>query len=402
MSPSAGVVIVGGSLAGLHAAEKLRAEGWTGAVTVIDRDQEPRFDRPPLSKQYLAGAVDAESLMLRDDQRLADLGVDWRFGCEATRLVPDRRLIELTDAEGAAASIAYDELILATGVSPIIPPSLSIPNVHTLRDKADADRLRAELHPGASLIVIGAGFVGLETAATFRAVGAEVTVVESLDLPLQRQLGPTVGEAIRRLHERHGVVFHLGRQATAVEAVESSDAGVAVTLDDGTVLRGSALLVAVGSVPGTAWLQDSGLVLESGVLADGHLRVGQHIHAIGDVVRWPHPLLNRPVRIEHWSTAIDQAAYVAKRIAGTGGDAPFDGLPYFWSDQYDKKIQAHGFPDPSAEIEVLDGDLDGDRFAVVYVVDGRAIAVVAVNHPKQVLAGRRRVLAELALQEATS
>jgi NADPH-dependent 2,4-dienoyl-CoA reductase/sulfur reductase-like enzyme len=397
----AGVVVVGGSLAGLHTAEALRAEGFPGRITVVDADPEPHYDRPPMSKDYLHGRLPVERLLLRDRERIAALGVDWRLGTTATALLPGRRTVRLSSATTGAADLEYGELVIATGVAPIRPASLAVPAAHVLRTKGDADRLRRRLRPDGSLIVIGGGFIGLEVAAAFRAVGARVDVVESLDTPLRRQLGPVIGRALQRRHEREGVVFHLDRQARAVEEVGTQDQGVAVTLDDGTVLNATAMLVAVGSVPGTAWLEGSGVEVAAGVVADGHLRVAQHIHAVGDVVRWPHPLAGRPVRIEHWTTAIEQAKYVARRIAGTGGDKPFDALPYFWSDQYDRKLQAHGFPDGDAEIEVIDGDLDGDRFTALYLTEGRATAVVGMNNPRQTLAGRRRVLAELTLQEAT-
>ncbi|WP_214102610.1 NAD(P)/FAD-dependent oxidoreductase [Acrocarpospora catenulata] len=387
------VVIVGGSLAGLHTAEALRGENWTGPIVVVDADDEPRFDRPPMSKEYLAGTVPDQKLLLRDRARLDGLGATWLLGQAVTAVEPARRVVRLADGR----ELAYADLVIATGVSPILPRALAVPSAHLLRRKADADRLRQHLRPDRSLIVIGAGFIGLEVAATFRAAGARVDVVEALATPLLRQVGPQVGGALRRIHERAGVVFHLGRQATSV--TEQGD-GVAVTLDDGARLTADALLVAVGSVPGTAFLEGSGLEVADGVVADGHLQVAPYVHAAGDVVRWPHPLAGRSVRIEHWMTAIEQAKYVAKRIAGTGGDEPFAALPYFWSDQYDRKLQVHGFPSADAHLELLDGDLDADRFAAVYLVDGRATAVVAVNHPRQVLAGRRRVLAELALQEA--
>ncbi|WP_433365544.1 NAD(P)/FAD-dependent oxidoreductase [Streptosporangium sp. CA-115845] len=390
-----GVVVVGGSLAGLQTAECLRAENWTGPIVVVDADDEPRFDRPPMSKQYLAGTVEDDRLLLRDRERLDGLGVEWVLGQAVTSVEPARRVVRIANGR----ELTYSELVIATGVSPVLPSVLAAPSAHVLRTKADADRLRAHLRPGGSLIIIGAGFIGLEVAATFRKVGARVEIVEALQTPLQRQVGPLVGGALQRIHQRAGVVFHLGREATAVR---EQDNGVAVTLDDGTVLDADALLVAVGSTPGTAFLAGSGLTVDDGVVADAHLKVAPHVHAVGDVVRWPHPLVGRSVRVEHWTTAIEQAKYVAKRIAGTGGDEPFAALPYFWSDQYDRKIQAHGFPSADARVEVIDGDLDADRFAVMYLVDGRATAVVAVNHPRQVLAGRRRVLTELTLQEASS
>ncbi|MFI5960333.1 NAD(P)/FAD-dependent oxidoreductase [Cryptosporangium sp. NPDC051539] len=381
------VLIVGGSLAGLHTAEAIRAQGYTGPITVLDADDEPHFDRPPMSKDYLHGTMPIERLRLREQARLDALDVDWRLGQRATALDVDRRVVT------TGSDLEYDELVIATGVAPIVPAALATPRAHVLRTKADADRLRRGLRPDGSLVVIGGGFIGLEVAAAFRKAGAAVDVVEALDAPLRRQLGPAIGGALQRLHERNGVRFHLGRQAVAADART-------VTLDDGTVLESETLLVAVGSRPGTAWLSSAGLDLAAGLNADGHLRVAPHVHAVGDVVRWSHPLAGRPVRVEHWTTAIEQAKYVAARITGRADDAPFQALPYFWTDQYDRKIQAHGFPTEDAEIELLDGDLDSGKFAALHVVEGRARAVVGMNNPKQILAGRRRVVADLALQEA--
>lgn len=390
-----GVVIVGASLAGLHTADALRAEGWDRPITLIDAHREPHYDRPPMSKGYLGGSVEAERLLLRDRDHLERASVDRVLGRAATGLDTVARTVRLADGR----EIGYGELVIATGVAPIVPTALAIPSAYTLRNKEDADALRAHVRPGGSLIVIGAGFIGLEVAATFRSGGASVDVVEALPTPLHRQVGPRVGDALRRLHEAHGVRFHLGHQAAAAE--ERAGA-VVVTLDDGTVLTADALLVAVGSRPGTGWLEGSSLKVDGGLVTDEHLVAAAGVHGVGDVVRWPHPLVGRLVRVEHWTNAVEQAKYVAKRIAGTADQKPFAALPYFWSDQYDRRIQAHGFPDGDAEVEVLDGDLDGERFAALYLTGGRATAVVGMNNAKQVLVGRRRVVADLTPQEVSS
>jgi len=391
-----GVVIVGGSLAGLHTAEALLDEGYRGPVTIVDADEEPLFDRPPMSKSYLAGGSDEQALSLRSAEKLDALPIRWMLGQAATGLDVAAGVVVLADG----TRLPYDDLVIATGVSPVLPVALDVPSAHTLRTRRDADRLRSHLRPDATLLVIGAGFIGLEVAATFRNVGAAVEVVEALPTPLHRQVGPVVGAAIRRLHETHGVRFHLGRQATQVEELGDQ---VVVTLDDGTRLEADALLVAVGSRPGVGWLEGSGLNIDNGILADEHLAAAPHVWAVGDVVRWPHPLVGRDVRVEHWTTAIEHAKHVAKQIAGTSDHAGFAALPYFWSDQYDKRIQAHGFPAEGAELELLDEtSLEDDRFAALFLVDGRATAVVAMSHPKQVLIGRRRVLADLTPSMAQS
>lgn len=390
------VVIVGGSLGGLHTAEALRGRGWTGAITVVDTEPEPRYDRPPLSKQYLSAEATADEKLLRAPEDLASLGLDWRLGERAVGLHSAEHRLDLADG----STLGYDKLVIATGVSPVWPASLRVPAALTLRTRDDAARLRARLAPGVRLVVIGAGFIGLEVAATFRAAGAEVDVVETEQAPLTRQMGHEVGRAVQRLHESNGVRFHLSTRAAA--AVRNDD-GCRVELSDGNLLDADVLLVAIGSAPAADWLADSGLTLDNGIVCDEHLAAAPDIFAVGDVTRWPHPMTGRTARIEHWTNAVEQAAHVARRITDPDGNhAPFGTLPYFWSDHYGSRIQAHGFPSGEDELELVDGALDGGRFAALYRRDGRVTGVVGLDNPRQVLAGRRRVVADLTTQEALS
>jgi NADPH-dependent 2,4-dienoyl-CoA reductase/sulfur reductase-like enzyme len=390
------VVIVGGSLGGLHTAEALRSQGWTGAVTVVDTEPEPRYDRPPLSKQYLSAGPATDEKLLRTPQDLASLGLDWRLGERAVRLRPAEHRIDLA----GGGTLGYDKLVIATGVSPVWPPALRIPAALTLRTRDDAARLRARLTPGVRLAVVGAGFIGLEVAATFRAAGAEVDVIETEQAPLARQLGLEVGRAVQRLHESHGVRFHLGTRAAS--AVRTGD-GCRVGLSDGGRLDADVLLVAIGSVPAVDWLADSGLTLENGIVCDAQLAAAPDVFAVGDVARWPHPMTGRTTRVEHWTNAVEQAAHVARRITGPdGAHAPFGTVPYFWSDHYGSRVQAHGFVNGDDELEVFDGELDSGRFAALYRRDGRITGVVGLDNPRQVLAGRRRVVAGLTAEEALS
>jgi NADPH-dependent 2,4-dienoyl-CoA reductase/sulfur reductase-like enzyme len=392
------VLIVGGSLAGLHTAEALRSNGYDGAITIVDAEAEPRYDRPPLSKQYLAGEPNAKDPALREPEALAALDADWRLGDGAAALDPRSR--EITLASGR--TLSYDTLVIATGVAPVCPPALRVPATVTLRTRHDADRLRGLLAPGVRLAIIGAGFIGLEVAATFRAAGAEVDVIEAEPTPLHRQLGPAVGRAVQALHAAHGVRFHLGATAAAVRP-DSAGAGVRVELTTGAAVKADVLLVAVGSAPAVGWLRGSGLDLDNGIACDGHLLAAPGVYAVGDVARWPHPLAGRPVRIEHWTNAIEQAAHVARRITDPGQAAePFAPVPYFWSDQYGVKLQAYGFPGPADEVELVAGELDGGRFAAVHRSGGRLTASVGIGSPRQVLAGRRQVVAELTAEGALS
>lgn len=395
------VLIVGGSLAGLHTAEALRRHGYDGAITVADAEPEPRYDRPPLSKEYLSrGEPDGDPVgrwpLLRAPEALAALGADWHLGQPAVSLNPRSREVALAGGR----TLGYGKLVIATGVSPVMPAALRIPSAVTLRTRQDADRLRALIAPGVRLAVIGAGFIGLEVAATFRTAGAEVDVVEAEQTPLARQLGPVVGRAVQAAHESRGVRFHLGTRATGVR---QHGAGCQVELPGGTVLDADVLLVAVGSAPSVGWLRGSGLDLDNGIACDGHLLAAPDVYAVGDVARWPHPLAGRPVRIEHWTNAIEQAAHVARRITDPDGETgPFATVPYFWSDQYGSRLQAYGFPGADDDVEVFAGDLDSGKFAALYRNSGRLTAAVGIASPRHVLDGRRQVVAELTAQGALS
>jgi 3-phenylpropionate/trans-cinnamate dioxygenase ferredoxin reductase component len=400
------VLIVGSSLGGLHTAEALRRQGYDGAITMIDAEPELPYDRPPLSKEYLSapvqdsgpagGAAPGRAPLLRTPEALAALGADWHLGQPAVSLNPRSREIGLADGR----TLCYDKLVIATGVAPVWPAALRIPCALTLRTRRDADLLRARMVPGVRLAVIGAGFIGLEVAATFRTAGADVDVVEAEATPLARQLGPVVGRAVQAMHAAHGVRFHLGTRATAVR---QDGAGCQIELSDGTTLSADVLLVAVGSAPAVGWLRGSGLDLDNGIACDGHLLAAPDVYAVGDVARWPHALAGRPVRIEHWTNAIEQAAHVARRINDPGTDIePFATVPYFWSDQYGGRLQAYGFPGASAEVEVFHGDLADGKFAALYRSSGRLTATAGIASPRQVLAGRLQVVAELTAQGALS
>lgn len=399
------VLIVGGSLGGLHTAEALRREGYDGAINLVDAELEPRYDRPPLSKEYLAAGFPeaagpdgglAEGRLLRTPEALAALGANWHLGQPAVWLNPRSREIGLADG----CRLSYDSLVIATGVAPVRPAALQVPCALTLRTRHDAQLLRAQMAPGVRLAVIGAGFIGLEVAATFRAAGAEVDVVEAEPTPLARQLGPVVGRSIQAIHEQRGVRFHLAARTTTVR---QDGAGCQVGLSDGTVLGADVLLVAVGSAPAIGWLRGSGLDLDNGIACDGHLLAAPDVYAVGDVARWPHPLAGRPVRIEHWTNATEQAAHVARRITDPDSEIePFASLPYFWSHQYGSRLQAYGFPGAGAEVEVFHGDLASGKFAALYRCGGQLTAAVGIGSPKQVLAGRREVVAELTAQRALS
>ncbi|MFJ4621210.1 NAD(P)/FAD-dependent oxidoreductase [Streptomyces sp. NPDC088812] len=375
------VVVAGASMAGLRAAEQLRAAGWDGPITLVGDEPHMPYNRPPLSKEVLAGKAPFESLAFRPRASVAD--VRWRLGTRVVAADLDRRVVELDDGE----VLPYGGLVVATGMR---PRRLRCPGPrtgrHTVRTLADAQGLREALtRPGARVVVVGAGFIGCEVAATAVALGAaEVTVVDPLPLPMAGPLGDLLARALLDRHEQRGVRFALG---TGVTGFEGDDRVTGVVLADGTVLAADVVVESVGSVANTEWLDGNGLDLTDGVLTDEHLRAGGRpdVIAVGDVARFPNARYDGvPRRVEHWSIPTDTAKHAAKVLAAhlTGADAglpPFAPLPTFWSDQHDFRLQSFGAPALGKEdVRVLDGDLDGDVL-VGYHTGGRLVGVVALG-----------------------
>ncbi|MFB7241851.1 ferredoxin reductase [Streptomyces populi] len=375
------VVVAGASMGGLRAAEQLRAAGWTGAVTVVGDEPHMPYNRPPLSKEVLAGKAPFESLVFTPKAAAAD--VEWRLGTRVTGARLDERVVELADGE----LLSYDGLVVATGMR---PRRLRCPGPlvgrHTVRTLADAQILRdALIRPGARVVVVGAGFIGCEVAATAVGLGAgEVTVVDPLPLPMAGPLGDLLGGALLKRHEERGVRFALG---AGVAGFEGDQRVTGVVLGDGTVLPADVVVESVGSVANTEWLDGNGLDLSDGVLTDEHLRVGgrPEVVAVGDVARFPNARYDGvPRRVEHWSIPTDTAKHAAKVLAAhLGGTearpAPFAPLPTFWSDQHEFRLQSFGSPLLGKDdVRILDGDPDGD-VVVGYHTDGRLIGVVALG-----------------------
>ncbi|MFJ9929842.1 Reductase C-terminal [Streptomyces misionensis] len=388
---SATVVVAGAAMAGLRAAEQLRAAGWTGPITLIGDEPHMPYNRPPLSKEVLAGKAPFESLAFRPRASVAD--VRWRLGSTVVAADLDRRTVRLDDGE----TLAYAGLVVATGMR---PRRLRCPGPltgrHTVRTLDDAQGLRAALtRPGAKVVVVGAGFIGCEVAATAAALGAaEVTVVDPQPLPMVGPLGDLLAGALLGRHERRGVRFALGR---GVAAFEGEDHVTGVVLDDGTVLPADVVVESVGSVANTEWLDGNGLDLSDGVLTDEHLRAGgrPEVVAVGDVARFPNARYDGvPRRVEHWSIPTDTAKHAARVLAAhlAGDDpglAPFAPLPTFWSDQHDFRLQSFGAPALGKDdVRVLDGDPDGDVLAG-YHTGGRLVGVVALGGPAAAAAAAR-------------
>jgi 3-phenylpropionate/trans-cinnamate dioxygenase ferredoxin reductase component len=386
---SARIVIAGASLAGLRAAEALRRAGFGGEITLLGAEPHfPPYDRPPLSKQVLAGEWPSEQARLKHDDGLA---LDVRPGVRATGLDLAGQRVLL--AGGGTAS--FDGLIIATGAAPrrLPLPGAGLPGVHLLRTVDDCRALAAALRPGGTLVVIGAGFIGMEVAATARGLGMRVTVADPLPAPMIRAAGPELGAAVAALHEAHGVRCLLGR---AVTGFTGDTALAGVTLDGGELLPADAAVVAVGAAPETGWLAGSGLATDDGVLCDETLfAVGTgNVVAAGDVARWPHPRLHRSLRVEHWTNAVSQAQAAARnlhaRLSGAGTVAPYDALPYFWTDQYDWKLQVVGLP--GEEMSVTEGSLADGKLVAELRTGGELTGMACINWPARLAACRRRLL----------
>lgn len=381
------IVVAGASLGGLRAAEQLRAAGWTGGITVIGDEPHRPYNRPPLSKKVLAGKASFASLAFTPKASAAD--VEWRLGTRVTAVRLAERAVEIHDG----SVLSYDGLVVATGMR---PRRLRCPGPvegrHTVRTIDDAQILRGELtRPGVRVVVVGAGFIGCEVAATAVGLGAaEVTVVDPLPLPMVGPLGEMLARVLLARHEERGVCFVLG---SGVTGFEGDDRVTGVVLSDGSVLPADVVVESVGSVANTEWLDGNGLDLSDGVLTDRHLRVGgrPEVVAVGDVARFPNARYDGvPRRVEHWSVPADSAKHAAKvLVGGDAGLAPFAPLPTFWSDQHDFRLQSFGAPVLGLDdIRVLDGDPSGDVL-VGYHRDGRLVGVVALGGPSAARAAAR-------------
>ena len=389
MSP---IVVVGASLAGLSAVEALRDGGHPGPVVVVDPSPTLPSDRPPLSKQVLAGDWEPERATQPLAARLAELDVDLRLGLSATALDAGSRTLTLSDGSQVGAS----GIVLAMGASARHLPGDPLAGVHVVRTMEDCLALRADLDAVPSrVVVIGAGFIGAEVAATCRGRGLEVTMIEAAPVPLGRVLPGTIGGFITDLHREHGVDVRLGVGVDGLEA--DGDGRVrAVRMADGTEIPAQVVVIGIGVVPNTAWLEGSGLDLDNGVVCDETCLAAPGITAAGDVARWPNPHYGEVMRVEHWEHAIEQGEAAGRRLlAGDGPGEPFGAVPWFWSDQYDRKIQMAGRPGPGDELAIVDGSVEERRFVATFRRGERCTAVLGVNRPRLVIQARMKLTESL-------
>jgi NADPH-dependent 2,4-dienoyl-CoA reductase/sulfur reductase-like enzyme len=389
------VVVVGASLAGLRTVEALRARGYSGRLLWIGEETHLPYDRPPLSKELLRGEWEAERTALRRGG-YGDLAVELRTGVRAESLELAERCVRLSGGE----RLRFEGLVIATGAAPRrLPGAGGLAGVHLLRSLDDALRLRAELERGPRVVVIGAGFIGCEVAASCRARGLAVALVEPLSAPMARGLDPESAALAASLHRDHGVDLFLGANVARLEGGQRVGR---VVLGDGSRLPADVVVVGIGVEPSTGWLSGSGLELDDGVLCDETLATKvPGIVAAGDVARWRHPGFARPVRFEHWTSAVEQAGAAAARLLD-GAAPPFAPLPFVWTDQYDAKIQIAGRVHGSDETRVVFGSQAERRFVALHGRAGRLVGAVAWSRPRQLAQVRRWLREGLSLAEAVA
>jgi len=402
--PSEGtVVVVGASLAGLRAAEEVRHEGHSGPVIVVGEEVHAPYDRPPLSKQLLSGKWDVERIHHHTPDKLDAIGLEFRLGRRAVGLDTAARTLGLDDG----TELRYDGLVVATGAATRrLPGTEGMPGVWLLRTLDDCLGIRAGLEaagPEPRVVVIGAGFIGSEVAATCQAMGAEVTLLEAYHTPLARVLGDRMGAMCADLHIANGMDLRCG---ITVDHLESDPGGpdpltVCLADDAGTRLAADVVVVGIGVVPSVGWLEGSGLSLENGVICDGTLFAGDRVVAAGDVANWLRPTTGRHTRVEHWTNAAEGGAASARNLlAGTAGAVPYDPVPFFWSDQYGKKIQMIGLPDADDEVVVVSGSgAEGKMIALYRSGDGLS-GVLAISQPAKLMGYRPLLAAGASFDEA--
>jgi 3-phenylpropionate/trans-cinnamate dioxygenase ferredoxin reductase subunit len=368
-------VIVGASLAGAKAAESLREAGFTGRVVLVGEETERPYERPPLTKGYLLGKEPRDKAFVHDAGWYGEHDVELLLGVRATNLDAASHTLVLDGFE----PLRYDKLLLATGsrVRRIDVPGVDLPGVRYLRTLPESDALREDLRPGASVVVVGAGWIGLEAAAAAREHGASVTVVEMDELPLRRVLGDEVAAVFARLHEAHDVSFRFS--STVAEFRGSGGRVSSVLLGDGTELPADVVLVGVGIAPATELATAAGLRVDNGVATDASLRTSHpDIFAAGDVANAFNPLLGRSVRVEHWSNALNGGKAVARAMLGE--ELVYDRVPYFFTDQYDLGMEYAGWVEPGGyDRVVFRGDVEGREFLAFWMSGGRVLAGMNVN-----------------------
>jgi 3-phenylpropionate/trans-cinnamate dioxygenase ferredoxin reductase subunit len=382
------IVIVGAGLGGLRVLEGLRAAGFRGPITMVGAERHAPYDRPPLTKQVLRGELTATALCAD----YADLDVDLRLGRRVVALDSDRHRMTLDDA----TELDYDVAVLAPGAQPRVPPGMSPrPGLHLMRTIEDALALHAALATGASLAVVGGGFIGCEVASSARGLGCAVTLIEALPAPLIRSLGAQAAAQIQALMLEHGVEVITG---VGVSELLGTDHVEGLVLADGRRIAATEVVLGLGVTPDIGWLDGSGLKIEDGIVCDAVGRTTQpDVYALGDAARWWHPLAGEYRRIEHWTNTVEQAAVVAAAIGSAAEPAAHDSVPYFWSDQFGLKIQALGFLGTADDIRTL---TVGAKTVVLYGRDGVLVGVLGFSAARSVMRMRPLIAGRATIGEA--
>ena len=391
MTNSGGIVIVGGGLAAARTAEQLRRSEYTGPITIVSNEEHLPYDRPPLSKEVLRAETDDVTLKPAEFYEENDIAV--LLGKGARSVNTDTRTVTLTDG----SELGYDELIIATGLVPKRIPSFpELPGIHVLRSFDESLKLRGEAGSARHAVVVGAGFIGCEVAASLRGMGVDVVLVEPQPAPLASVLGEQIGSLVARLHRAEGVDVRCG---IGVGEVRGTDKVEKVVLSDGIELDADLVVVGIGSHPATAWLEGSGVAVDNGVVCDaaGHASA-PHVWAIGDVASWRNTV-GHQVRVEHWSNVADQARALVPAMLGKDAPAAVT-VPYFWSDQYDVKIQCLGEPVATDIVHVVEDD--GRKFLAFYERDGVVAGVVGGGMPGKVMKVRAKIAAGAPISDVLS
>jgi 3-phenylpropionate/trans-cinnamate dioxygenase ferredoxin reductase subunit len=396
MSPDRTFIIVGGGLAGAKAAETLREEGFDGRLLLFGEEPVRPYERPPMSKTYLRGESSFDEAAVHDADYYKTHEIELHTSTVVASIDPEASQVQLA----AGARITYDRLLLATGAAPRHPivPGVELDGFHLLRTVANSDAIRAAATSGAPIVVIGAGWIGCEVAASARELGADVTMLDLASEPLERVLGTEVGAVYRELHASHGVSLRMG---LGIDAIKGAGRVEEVRLTDGSVIPAGAVVAGIGVLPRTELAAAAGLHIDNGVLTDAQLTTSApHVYAAGDVANAWHPTYGEPIRLEHWSAALNQGPAAARNMLGIA--MPYERRPYFYSDQYDLGMEYRGWA-PSFDQVVFRGDPAGGEFVSFWLRDGVVAAAMNANvwdqgdNIEALLAARRPVdLAALA------
>jgi NADPH-dependent 2,4-dienoyl-CoA reductase/sulfur reductase-like enzyme len=382
------VVVVGASVAGVAVARGLRAEGYDREIVLLGAENDWPYDKPPLSKQIITGEWDAGRASLLTPEQAQELGLDVRLGRRAEGLDVAAKKIVLAGGD----HVSYGACVIATGAGARPSPWPERPGVHVLRTLEDALAIRERLLAGGHIAIVGGGFIGAEVASSARTLGLEATVIDPLELPMERIVGPDAARLFAGLATRHGIELRLGH---GVEAIDGEAGDLTLTLTDGTTVHAATAVIGIGAVPNDRWLASSGLLVDNGLVCDELCRAvgAEDVFAAGDVARWHHAGERADVRVEHWTNAVDQAGFVAHNLAHPDDPRPYAPSPYVWTDQHGWKFQIAGHPEKGSYHEII-GDLAADRprAAVLYGdPDGHLVGALTVNWPRALADCRRNI-----------